>query len=209
MLTWYARAFLVFIFVLLGLNAGVERGTARARRRRVVAFIAYTLVLLFGAGLTQREVWPFTTWPLVAGQVGTPTTHPRFLAVDVAGAEHEIDYRAWAPLEFDELIAWEEKNFPRMGQDSRDRVAAYLLAIAERARVAWSAGRPDMRFERFLGPLSAPFFLGHPQRWVAGSRVPQLPFVGLRLYHESWDVEERARDPGKVDRRLVYEYRPR
>jgi hypothetical protein len=31
--------------------------------------------------------------------------------------------------------------------------------------------------------------------------------TGLRFYTETWDVEERARDPSKIARQLVYEYR--
>jgi hypothetical protein len=37
--------------------------------------------------------------------------------------------------------------------------------------------------------------------------VPGKPFVGLRLYRETWSVEERQRDPRSVTRKLVYEYR--
>ncbi len=207
MLTPLAKALLVAVFVLLGLNAATAKADSGAGRRRIGAFIFYTVTLLFGAGLTQREVWPFTTWPLVAGFVASPTEHPRFLALDVDGIEHEIDFRAWAPLEFDEFIAWEEKNFAGLDRQAQDRVAAYLLGILEQARVQWAAGTPYLPFERRLGPFSAPFFLGHPVRWVAGSRVPPRPFTGLRLYRESWDIEERVRDPAKVRRRLAYEYR--
>ena len=194
-------------FAVLGLAAGFARRGAVDNRRLVNAFIVYTLTLGFGAGLLQREIWPFSAWPLVAGRVPTPVTQPRFLAFDAEGRENEIDYRAWGPLEFDELIGWEEKNFLRLDRGSQDRVASYLLGIIERARQRWSAGEPERHFDRYLGPFSAPFFLGHPERWIAGVQVPAKPFVGLRLYKESWSVEERRRDPGKVTRKLVYEYR--
>jgi hypothetical protein len=136
-------------------------------------------------------------------------THPRFVAVDSRGREHEIDSRAWAPLVFDELVGWEEKHFLRMDAPSRDRAAAYLLEVVERARARWAAGDPEHRFDRYLGPLAAPFFLGHPERWVPGVRVPDQPFVALRLYKESWNVEERARGAGRVERNVAYEYRAR
>jgi hypothetical protein len=193
-------------FAALGLAASFARRGTVDNRKLVNVFIVYTLLLGFGAGLTQREIWPFSAWPLVAGKVPTPVTHPRFMAVDADGREHDIDYRAWGPIEIDELIAWEEKNFLRLDRGSQDRVASYLLGIIERARQRWAAGEPERHFDRYLGPLSAPFFLGHPERWIAGTQVPAKPFVGLRLYKESWSVEERARDRSKVTRKLAYEF---
>jgi len=194
-------------FAVLGLAAGLARRGAVDNRRLVNVFIVYTLVLGLGAGLTQREIWPFSAWPLVAGKVPAQVTHPRFLAVDAEGHEHEIDYRAWGPLEFDEFIGWEEKNFLRLSQESRDRAASYLLGILEGNRQRWAAGKPEPYFDRYLGPFSAPFFLGHPALWIPGVQVPRNPFVGLRLYKETWSVEERHRDPRDVTRKLVYEYR--
>jgi hypothetical protein len=203
----YLSAFLILGYAVLGLAAGMSRRGAVDNRRLVNIFVLYTLALSFGAGLSQRDIWPFSAWPLVAGTVPTPVTHPRLLATDAEGREHEIDYRAWGPLEIDELIAWEEKNFSALDLGSQNRVAAYLLGIIERARQRWAAGDPERHFDRYLGPLSAPFFLGHPERWVPGVRVPEQPLVGLRLYKETWSVEERRRDPGDVSRKLVYEYR--
>jgi hypothetical protein len=37
--------------------------------------------------------------------------------------------------------------------------------------------------------------------------VPATPFVGLRIYGETWDLEERAVDPTRVARTRLYEYR--
>jgi hypothetical protein len=189
-------------FALLGLVAGFARRGNIDNRRLVNVFILYTLALGLAAGLSQHEVWPFSAWPLVAGKVPVPVTHPRFLAVDAEGREHEIDYRAWGPIEFDELIGWEQKNFSRLNPESQDRAASYLLGVIEGNRQRWAVGEPE-----HLGPFSAPFFLGHPERWIAGVQVPAKPFVSLRLYSDTWSVEERRRDPSKVTRKLVYEYR--
>jgi hypothetical protein len=86
-------------------------------------------------------------------------------------------------------------------------VAAYLLGIIENNREHWSTEKPVLHFERYLGPLSAPLFLGHPEHWTQGAGVPGRPFRGLRLYMETWNVEERWREPSKVTRQLSYEYR--
>lgn len=199
---------LVFLgFVALGLIAGRCRAENDQGRRRINWFIGYTVAVSIAVGLTQMDAWPFSTWPLVAGTVPAVVTHPRILAMDSEGKEHEIDYRAWAPLEFQELMAWQDEGFPRLGRDSQDRAAAYLLALVERARAEWAAGRPTPYFNRYLGPFSAPFFLGHPERWTTASQVPPAAFVGLRFYKESWNVEERHRDATRVTRVLVYEYR--
>lgn len=194
-------------FVALGLIAAYSTRGKRGERRLVNVFLVYTIVLGLGAGLSQREVWPFSTWPLVAALVPPTVTHPRIVAIDGEGQEYPIDYRAWAPIEIDELLGWEGKYFFGLDRAAQDRVGAYLLGIVERNREQWSAGKPVPYFERYLGPLSTPFFLGHPEHWTIGAGVPAQPFRGLRLYHELWNVEERWRDPGKVVRQLAYEYR--
>ena len=200
------KGLLFVTFVLLGLGAACStRGDGSDRR--INAFLIYTLVLGLAVGLSQRENWPFSTWPLVASLVPSTVTHPRVVAIDADGREYPIDYRAWAPLEFDEQMAWQDKYFFGLERTVQDRVAAYLLKIIEHNREDWSSGRPRNYFERYLGPLSAPFFLGHPEHWTQGEGVPAHAFRGLRFYKESWNVEERWRDPSKVIRRLVYEYR--
>jgi hypothetical protein len=197
---------LFFGFVALGLLAAYS-GRGRNDKRRVNLFIVYTVALSLAVGLGQRDVWPFSAWPLVAGTVSRPLTHPRIVAIDAEGREYQIDYRAWEPLEFDELTAWQQANFSRLDRPAQDRVAAYLLGIVEGARRQWSRGERVHYLDYYLGPLSAPLFLGHPDYWETDAGVPGQAFVGLRFYEESWDVEERARDPSKISRRLVFEYR--
>ena len=192
-------------FAVLGVAAALARRPGR-RRTLVNAFIAYTLMVSFGAGLGQREVWPFSSWPLVAEVMPDTITHPRFKAVDSRGREHEIDHRAYAPIVFQELMGWEGGKFWRLDPAARDRAAAHLLSVVENARARWAAGDRSTPFDRYLGPLAAPFFLGHPDRWSDGA-VPEAAFVGLRIYHETWNVEERWKDPSRVDRVLLYEYR--
>jgi hypothetical protein len=194
-------------FVTFGLLAAYSARRREDDRRLINVFIVYTVVLGLAVGLMQRDVWPFAAWPLVAGTVPRPVTHPRIVAIDAEGREYQIDYRAWEPLEFDELMAWKEQNFPRLERPAQDRVAAFLLGIVEQARQQWLSGRRVHHLDYYLGPLSAPLFLGHPDYWETASGVPGQALVGLRFYDETWDIEERARDPSKVSRRLIYEYR--
>jgi hypothetical protein len=199
------KGFVVLTFVAVGIVAAYSVHRKPNRRSVVNLLVAYTIIVSFAVGFTQRESWPFSTWPFIAGRVARPSTFPRIVAIDAEQNEYQIDYRAWEPLEIDELMAWKDQFFPRFDPAAKDRIAAYLLDHVDTARRQWSAGERRHYFDRFFGPLSAPLFLGHRAYWDAG--VPDHAFSGLRFYEETWDVQERARDPSKIARRLVYEYR--
>jgi hypothetical protein len=85
-------------------------------------------------------------------------------------------------------------------------VARFLLGRAEAARRRGREGRAPGTFERLLGPLAAPTFVQHPRRWTSPEATPSRPFVRLRLYRESWSLEERRRDPERVTRVLLHEH---
>jgi hypothetical protein len=87
-------------------------------------------------------------------------------------------------------------------------VAAELLRLAEAGRARARTGEPPGTSGRGLGPLAAPEFNLHPRRWRAPADAPADPFVGLRVYRERWNQEERRRDPARVERVLVFEHRP-
>ena len=107
------KGFLFFGFVVLGLIAAYSTRQKGDNHRLVNLYIVYTLALGLGVGLPQRhDVWPFTTWPLVAALVPPIVTHPRIVALDGDSREYPIDYRALGPLEYDELLAWIEHIFP-------------------------------------------------------------------------------------------------
>ncbi|MFO1111707.1 MAG: hypothetical protein U1E61_21260 [Bradyrhizobium sp.] len=199
------KGFAVLVFVVLGLAAAWSTYRRPGRRVAVNLLIAYTILLSFAVGFSQRESWPFSTWPFIAGRVARPSTFPRIVAIDAQGKEYQIDYRAWEPFEFDEIMAWKDRHFAGFDTPTKDRVAAYLLNHVDTARQQWAASERRHYFDRFFGPLSAPLFLGHRAYWDAA--VPDRPLTGLRFYQETWDVEQRARDPSSISRRLVYEYR--
>jgi hypothetical protein len=195
-------------FVLLALAvAAAPRGSPRGKAL-VHALLLYSVGISFGAGLTQRDAWPFSAWPLVAGVLPESVTHPRLVAVDERGVEHAVDYRAWQPLGFDELMAWLDRELLRLPPASRDRAGAYLLGRAEQARQRARAGLDPGYFGRVFGPAQAPYFLLHPRTWTAPDTVPAQPFVRLRLYHERWSPRERQRRGAPPGRLLVFEYPP-
>ena len=193
-------------FVVTALRVSKASLPADIRRRRVTVFLAVILAISFGTGLTQRELWPFSSWPLVAGMLDDQVTHGRIVAVDVVGAEHDVDYRAWQPLSFDELMAWMDGVFPKLDEAARIRTAAHLVSLAEQARQRATAGESTGSTRPFFGPLTAPYFILHPRRWVDRHTAPQSELVGLRYYRETWSLSARARGVTDVRRELVFEF---
>ena len=197
-------AFLGFLAVAF-LVALSERGLVGPRRRFVNLFLGYAVLASFTAGLSQRDAWPFSKWPMAGGRAEAEYSAIRIVGVDEDGVEHGIDYRAWQPMAFDELMPWMHRTFPRLPRLSQDRVAAYLLEKAEVARRQARSGDGAGYLHRYLGPLAAPEFDLHPRTWSSPGSVPSRPFAGLRVYRETWIQEERRRDPSRVTRALLYE----
>jgi hypothetical protein len=197
------------LVVMAVLVVRAERTGDRARHRRaVVRFIAYAVAASFASGLTQRDLWPFAKWPMAGGRADAVAANTRIKAVDAGGAEHDIDYRAWQPLAFDDLVPWMHRTFDRLPPESQARIAEHLLRLAEQGRARARAGRGPGYFDRYLGPLAAPDFDLHPRRWRSPAETPALPFAALRVYRERWNQEERRLDPARVERSLAFEYRP-
>ena len=196
---------LFLAFVGLGLLAARPGGASPRGSRRVNVYIGYILLLSFGAGLSQREAWPFSTWPLIAGRVANPVVQPRVLATDAGGKEHAIDYRAYLPFEFAELTAWEEQNFFDLEPMQQQQACDYLLGRIEHARQRWIRGHVPQRGP--LGPFGSPYFLSHPPIWSDPAKLPRTPLVGLRFYEEEWDVEVRRVNANAYRRTLRYECR--
>jgi hypothetical protein len=199
-------------YVMLGLCAAwgayARRGSGISRRL-VNLFLVYTLIVSFGAGLLQKDFWPFSNWPLVANLHPPVVRYTRLVAVDAQGREHDVDYRAWQPFVIEELLGWADSRLVMLDAADRDRAAAFLVGLAERGREqAARSGRVGY-FDRLWGPLAAPYFLLHDKRWTSAATAPSSPLVGLRLYHERWNLEERRVNPSAKERSLVYEYLPR
>ena len=179
-------------------------------RRLTNVFLLLVLTISFGAGLTQHNLWPFSSWPVLAYPAPTDGNYPplhRIMGVDISGNEFDIDYRAWRPVALEELLSWIKLHFARLDPAARDRVGAYLLGRSNLARdqALSSAGLPYPN--RWFGPLTAPTHMLHPAIWSHPENVPHNSFVELRVYEETWNLEERSHDPQKVTRVLVFDYR--
>lgn len=211
MKTNIASTFCFLMFVTLGLRVALSGGLCSliARRRRTNVFLWAVLFISFAAGLTQHDLWPFSSWPVLAFAVPTGESHPplpRIMGVDSNSKEYDIDYRAWPPLALEELTSWIEIYLTRLDPAAQDRVGTYLLNRSNNAREQSlsSAGLPYPN--RWFGPLTAPTSMLHPAIWSHPENVPRHLFVRLRIYEKSWDLEERRRDLQKVTRVLIFDY---
>lgn len=198
--------FVGFLLAILLVAVSERTEKTAGRRRAVGVLLVYSLGASFGAGLAQKDAWPFSKWPMVGGLADRTGTNTRIVAVDTRGIERPIDYRAWQPLGFDQLNPWIHRTFPRLSRSAQDRVAAYLLGLAERSRQRARAGQGVGSLHRFLGPLTAPYFDLHPGTWSAPAGAPPEPFLGLRVYREEWDQEQLRLNRASVRRRVIYEY---
>jgi hypothetical protein len=198
-------------YIALGLFAAwrAHASPGPAARRAVNAFLLYTLAAGFGAGLLQKDLWPFSNWPLVAAVHEPYVRHFRLVAVDRVGGEHDVDYRAWQPFVSDELLAWAQRPMFDLEPADRERAAEYLLTLAEAGRQAARRGERVGYFDRLWGPLAAPYFLLHPKLWSTPATTPAEPLVALRLYQETWNLDDRRKNPSAVQRTVIYEYRAR
>ena len=182
---------------------------APAKRRLTNAFLLLVLIVSFTPGLTQHNMWPFSSWPVLAMPMPAaardlPT--PRIMGVDGRGHEYNIDYRAWQPLSLEELNSWLNLHFFHLDREAQDSVGKYLLERSNRAREQALSPAGLAYPNRWLGPLTAPTHMLHPALWSHSGNVPGNPFVALRIYEESWDLEERRLDPTKLTHTLAYEY---
>ena len=202
-------SFLAFVASGLAVAAGQRWVAGPTRRSLTNVFIGIVLLVTFAAGLSQRDMWPFSSWTMMVG-VTPPASRSlptlRIVGVDANGTEHEIDYRAWNPLSLEELYAWQNRRFFKMDPASQDNVASYLLQLSDRARErALSPGGLNFP-NRWLGPLTAPTHVLHPSIWAHADGVPRNRFVGLRIYQESWDLEASRSAPAKSARLLAYQF---
>jgi hypothetical protein len=196
------------VFGLLVIVAG-RFAPPPIKRRFTHAFLGFALLASFTAGLTQHNMWPFSSWPVLAYPMRCTTLDspsPRIMAVDAGGREYNIDYRAWNPISLEELLSWLNLHFSHLDPAEQDRVGKYFLDRANSARQDALSPQGLAYPNRWLGPLTAPTHMLHPAIWSQVETVPRSSFVAIRIYNESWDLDARRLDPSKVTRVLAYEY---
>jgi hypothetical protein len=195
------------LWVMVSERRGSRNATQRARHLLIGCVTAATLL----AGVSQRDLWPVSSWALMTGvpraDMGVSPPYLRLRVVDDAGAEYPVDYRSVEPFAVEELMAWMRKHFLSLPADDQHRAAGFVLDRIDAARARVRLGFAPGSQGRWLGQLRAPFHNLHPRQWTNAESVPATPFVALRVYGETWNLETRAVDPTQVTRTLLYEYR--
>ena len=198
-------------FVISGLMVAFGREFLREwdSRRLVTMFLCFALLVSSAAGLSQHDMWPFSSWKMMTG-LTPPATRAlptlSIVGVDSSGTEHTIDYRAWKPLSPEELDSWLRHNFVELDPAARDHVGSYLLERSNDAREQALSTTGLAYSNSWLGRLTAPTHLLHPAIWSDLRKVPRTPFVRLRVYEDCWDLEERRLDDAQVTRVQTFEY---
>ena len=207
-----AAAFAAFIAVSLFTMFATRKGPTVDRQRFASGFILFMLIVSFTPGLAHRDLWPFGSWAMMTvpppEEVGPALPFSWLYAVTGDGAEYRIDPRALEPLSMAELLTWIDYRLPEIPRAQQRRVGALLLDKANSGRLAVIEGRPPGYIWRVVGPFRAPHHLLYRPLWTEPRDVPEAPFVAIRWYSETWNIDQRLLDPGVVTRTLGFEYRP-
>jgi hypothetical protein len=195
-----ARLLLSMAFVGLGLRLSFL-GSAPARRRGQTLLILYVLGLSLAVGLSQKDAWPFSPYPVLAEDATRSSTLERvvLVGVDGAGREWAVEPMAWSPLPSKKITDWMRTVYPRLGPAQQREAERFLFERAEAARRQALAGT-WLGHRRLLGPLAAPSWLVHRPAPPA----PE-PFVALRGYRIRWQAREVLEDPHGVERELLFD----
>lgn len=219
----YARLTVFLGFAALGLRIVWLETQRKETRRAIIHCIVYALAASCFTGFTQIEAWPFTTWALVHNISHTEMLDWKLEAVTASGQAYAVDPRFIQPLPYEDFDTWLKQRFLALGLTEEEirtnsgtphaitpeqaRVADFLVARIEQARVRFRSGRSPGTSSWLLGPLSAPYHFDRPAVWRSAADTPDVPFVGLRIWELKWDIEERYRDESRVQRRLIFHYR--
>jgi hypothetical protein len=153
--------------------------------------------------LTDLDGWPFTSYTIAAPRASlqAPVCLVELRGVDSRGDEWPVDPLAWT-LHASVVHIWLNRHAAGLTEPERAVVLGFLVGKAEAARRSLRAGE-SIGFERRLGPdLSAPYWWLLPRV----RRVPEAPFVGLRVYRACRMPLEAVQDPTRVTRTLVAEH---
>jgi len=191
-------------FLVLGLAVRRAAGGAdgAGRRRAVVRFVAYVLLLEAAVGLSQVDDWPFTSHTIAVGRARADSRVCRteIFGVDDGGREWRLDPYSFTPVYHSILEYWLEQAPARLGEAQRREAGAFLLSRAEESRARLARGGA-LGPARVLGRAGAPYWLLLPR----APEVPAAPYAGLRAYSSCWTLEE---GPAHArPRRLILEER--
>jgi hypothetical protein len=190
------------LFLLLGVRITRTRGDGR--RRAIVLFGAYLILLSAFSGVTQFDNWPFTTNQLAVTRAPSDDrvlTWLELRGVDTAGRESAIDPQAWTPVYYYLIQNWLTTRYPALPRDQQLVAGRFLVTRANETRAELAAGQRT-GFGRLIGPLDC----GYWWRMPHVAPVAATPYRTIRLYEREWTLGEIARFHRMVrPRRLLAE----
>jgi hypothetical protein len=195
------RLLLVVLFVGFGLVLSRLRAE-NARRRGLNILIAFVLGTSAAVGLTQKDAWPFSPYPVLAEDATLASTLERVVirAVDALGREEEVDPMTWSPLPATKIADWIRIVYPTLSPSQKRSAERFLLERAEASRRGSRAG-VVLGPRRWLGVAAAPDRVAQRPAPPPGDE----PFVALRAYAIRWRPREVLADPERVERRLLFD----
>jgi hypothetical protein len=160
---------------------GIVVVATRWRRWATNAFILFFVAASCVAGFAQRDLWPFSPYPVIAesGNRWRESVWYEARAVDRLGREHPLDP---SPLSSSALDKWIGRSLGSLASEQRRTALKSILASNNEALCS---------NDRLLGPLAAP-------GWLVGRRDRVRDAQAVRIYRH--DVTQAT---------LVYEYRQR
>jgi len=200
-----ARVFVFVAFIAFAIRAALTRNLpVHVRRRAVSSFVVFTLAVSMGVGLIQREMWPFSTWPMDVDFFPAEYSGLRPVVVDDHGVEHEVDLRAFYPIDWMDLYGWflraQRKD---ANTEAFSRIAPWLVdLVATARRQLESTGHLPGARSVFAAPPRHVL----PPVWTAGDSLTPLNVVGLRIYEFHTNLDLGAYDRAFERRNLVFEY---
>jgi hypothetical protein len=182
--------FLSFVFFLL-LGIRVSRTKGDGRRRAILLFAIYFLLLSGLSGVTQFDNWPFTTNQLAVTRASSDDrvlTWLELRGVDQHGREWPLDPQSWTPLYYYLVQNFLSVRYPALPHEQQRVAGQFLVARANETRADLAAGRRT-GFGRLIGPLDC----GYWWRMPRPAAVSPEPFRTIRVYNVDWTFGEIAR----------------
>ena len=172
-------AYSIFFVIFVSLAVAVRIVSSNRKRQAVTLWLGYCIGVECIMAATGRDAWPFSAYGALfhRGDASRSFSNLRFVAVDTAGREFEIDPRAWSPLHERTLQQWWLAYFHRLNPDQQKVAVSFLLRQAEDTRRRIESDR-RVANSKILGSLAAPF-------WYEPRSAPTqspLPYQLIRVY---------------------------
>jgi hypothetical protein len=188
------------VFVVLGMIAA--RTPTPHRRRAVNALLIYVLTINLLVGITQRDCWPFCTYPLVPNRYDEYALNSRMEYYGIAsdGRLIPLDPYVWSPLFPVALDLWFKFGYPSLGPAQKQAVMSFLFARASAGMQKLGRGE-RIGPQRILGSVALPdwWLYIHPPAYGGELR-------GLRVVHLQWRAADRLVESDAGIRTVVAEW---